>query len=528
MIDARVSRVRVAVAAPNDHAADAGRLAAGAGGNAVDAALAAMLVALVSEPGVAALGGGAFVTVAPVGEPAVTVDGTVAMPGLGLPPEAFGRGVDTVGMEYGGGTRTEVGHGSVGTPGALAAFELAHARFGRMPWREVVAPAAHRARDGFPLGAAAARYLEFARGPIYDRDPGVYRALRDAAGVPLRAGDTMRLPELGDFLDRVAAEGAGALLRGDVAAALVADMAAHGGLLTAADLAAYRPEVRPALTLRVRDWELATNPPPAVGGPVLAAMLLLLEEAYDAASGVEIGALVEVQRSVLQHRVSTLEPATDRDAAVTAMLDAIAGAGPAWNRSPSTAHVSAVDDAGGACAITASSGYGSGVVAPGTGVWLNNCLGEHELNRGGLHALPPGTRLVSNMTPTVGRRADGAVLAIGSPGADRIATAVLQTLLPLVCGGTTLTAAIEAPRLHVACDDEGTAVRVEYESNLDPQAAAAPAGQSHPAGIADDLPWREHPPLSMFFGGVAAAMLDGVELVAAADPRREGAVAVSE
>jgi gamma-glutamyltranspeptidase/glutathione hydrolase len=506
---------RAAVAAPNRHAAEAGVRAVADGGNAVDAAQAAMLVALVSEPGVASVGGGAFVTVAPPGGHAVTVDGTVAMPGRGLPRSAFGRGFDRVRMTYGGDTVTEIGHGSVGTPGALAAFELAHEQHGRLPWREIVTPAAHRARDGFPLGAAAARYLDHAREPIYDRDPGVRASLRDDRDTPLRPGDTMRLPELADFLDRVAVEGAAALLAGDVAAALVADMAANGGLVTHEDLRSYRAVVRPALELRMRDWELATNPPPAVGGPVLAAMLMLLEGECGGV-GVDPGAVVAVQRDVLSHRVRALEPADDREAAVADMLTAIAAAGPAWNRSPSTAHVSAVDTEGRACAVTASIGYGSGVVAPGTGVWLNNSLGEHELNRGGVHALEPGRRLVSNMTPTVGRRADGAVLAVGSPGADRIATAVLQTLLPIVCEGAALQAAVDAPRVHVTCDNDGVPVRVEHEADV-----------LRPDGVAADLPWREHPHHSMFFGGVGAVMLDGERLLAAADPRREGAVAVS-
>jgi gamma-glutamyltranspeptidase/glutathione hydrolase len=511
-----VNPLRVAVAAPNRHAAEAGTQAVADGGNAVDAALAAMLVALVSEPGTSSLGGGAFVTIAPRGGAAITVDGTVTMPGAGLPRERFGRGLDRIEMSYGGGTVTEVGHGSVATPGALAAFELAHRDHARLPWRDVVAPAAHRARDGFPLSAAASRYLSFARGPIFDRDPGVRAVLRAADGTPLRAGDTVRMPELAGFLDLVAAEGAAALMRGDVAAALVADMTANDGLVTREDLAGYRPVVRRALTLRLSDWELATNPPPAVGGPVLAAMLLLLEDACRA-GGVGVADLVAVQRAVLSHRVRTLETAVRREAAVDEMLEAIAASGPAWNRSPSTVHVSAVDSDGTACAVTASAGYGSGVVAPGTGVWLNNCLGEHELNRTGRHALPPGERLVSNMTPTVGRRADGAVLAVGSPGADRIATAVLQVVLPLVCGGeTSLQAAVDAPRVHVACDDDGGPLRIEYEADL-----------PRPPGVADDLPWREHPARSMFFGGVGAAMLDGDLLVAAADPRREGAVAVT-
>jgi gamma-glutamyltranspeptidase/glutathione hydrolase len=180
--------------------------------------------------------------------------------------------------------------------------------------------------------------------------------------------------------------------------------------------------------------------------------------------------------------------------------------------------VSAVDSTGSACAITSSYGYGSGATLPGTGLWLNNCLGEHELNRGTPPA--PGERLPSNMAPTVGRRDDGAVLAIGSPGADRITTALLQALASFAHGGASLQGAIDLPRLHVhhlEGDDAraaGTAVRVEAEEDL-------PLPEV-------DLPVRRHHPQSMYFGGVGAALrLPDGDVEAAADPRRAGAALTS-
>jgi gamma-glutamyltranspeptidase/glutathione hydrolase len=217
------------------------------------------------------------------------------------------------------------------------------------------------------------------------------------------------------------------------------------------------------------------------------------------------------------------------------MLAEIADRGPGWaHRAPSTVHVSAVDGEGLACAVTASSGYGAGVSVPGTGIWLNNCLGERELNRLGPHALVPGERLVSNMTPTVGRHDDGRVLAIGSPGADRIATAVVQVVLGLLAGDR-LAAAIDRPRVHVSCDDDGIPVTVEYEADHREAMAEVEAGReaAGPAGAPGagpkSVPWRRHPASSMFFGGVAAALRgsDG-RLEAGADGRREGAVTVSQ
>jgi gamma-glutamyltranspeptidase/glutathione hydrolase len=152
------------------------------------------------------------------------------------------------------------------------------------------------------------------------------------------------------------------------------------------------------------------------------------------------------------------------------------------------------------------------VTVPGTGLRLNNCLGEHELNRGA--PPPPGARLASNMAPTVGRAPDGAALAIGSPGADRITTALAQVLAAFTTGGADLQDAIDRPRLHVHHLDDGT-VQVEAEEDMPLPAL--------------DLPVRRHHPRSMYFGGVSAALRrpDGT-VTAAGDPRRSGAVSVSD
>jgi gamma-glutamyltranspeptidase/glutathione hydrolase len=169
-------------------------------------------------------------------------------------------------------------------------------------------------------------------------------------------------------------------------------------------------------------------------------------------------------------------------------------------------HTSAVDENGVACAVTASSGYGSGEMPDSTGLWLNNCLGEIELNRRGLDAGPPGIRLPSNMSPSVARR-QGRVLAVGTPGADRITTALHQFLVNLLQMGMPLEAAVAHPRLHI--DMSGDADRLMAEPGLDlPEV---------------DLPVNVMPDLNMYFGGIGATLVDretGFEI--ASDPRREG------
>jgi gamma-glutamyltranspeptidase / glutathione hydrolase len=507
---------RVVVAAPNRLAAEAGARVGADGGSAVDAALAAMLVTAVNEPGIVSIGGGAFVTVAPPGEAPVTVDGYVEMPGRGLPASAFRRGTRELhNAEYAGGTSMTIGHGSVGTPGLLRAFEEAHRQYGHVPWRVVVEPAVEISRTGFPLGAAANYYLGTIGPELLARDADARAAVFDSDGVVHGVGDTIVVPHLADFLERVAAEGADALFRGDVARVLVEDMAANGGLITQADLDAYSTVVRPSSTVQVADWTIATNPPPAIGGPVLAAMLILLDgHPADKWSDDDLVRWVAVQRAVLRHRAAELDVASDRATAGQALLDGVLAGGQKWlGVAPSTAHVSVVDAEGFACSVTSSSGYGAGVTIPGTGVWLNNCLGEHELNRGGLHSLAPGERLASNMAPSVARRPDGAVLAIGSPGADRITTALAQVLASFAHGGYDLQQAIDRPRVHLSRGPDGSEVLHQEDDVVLPPTI--------------DLPIKKYPPRAMFMGGVAAALRepDGT-LVGAADPRRSGAVAL--
>jgi gamma-glutamyltranspeptidase/glutathione hydrolase len=244
-------------------------------------------------------------------------------------------------------------------------------------------------------------------------------------------------------------------------------------------------------------------------------MLILLDgHPADKWSEEDLLRWVAVQRAVLRHRAAELDVATDRARAGQALLDGVVAGGQKWlGVAPSTAHVSVVDVEGFACSVTASSGYSAGVTIPGTGVWLNNCLGEHELNRNGLHSLAPGERLASNMAPSVARRPDGAVLAIGSPGADRITTALAQVLASFAHGGYDLQEAVDRPRVHLSRATDGTEVLHHEDDLVLPPVA--------------DLPIKKYPPRAMFMGGVAAALreADGT-LVGAADPRRSGAVAL--
>jgi gamma-glutamyltranspeptidase/glutathione hydrolase len=504
---------RAAVAAPNPTATQAALSAVAAGGNALDAAVAAMIAASVTEPGIISPLGGCYINLWPEHGSPVVVDGNVEMPGRQAPRERFGEGLIKCVTTYGGGLTTYVGPGSVATPGMFAAMGWAHERFGTAPWAELFTPATRAVQHGFTVSRTAETYSTLVANSIFAWDP-VTQKVYTRNGDPMRAGDLIVDPDLASTLELIAAEGASVVYTGEVGHALADDVQARGGLLTRADLSAYRPVVREALRSRLSDWDLACNPPPAIGGPVLTAMLRLLDSGSQPVTATDAA---RVMRRVLDLRLDRMDLAPDLEAAGSELLAQIAQTSEEVLPTPaSTAHVSVVDSDGMACAITASSGYGSGMTVAGTGMLANNALGEPELNRRGMHTLQPGTRMASNMAPTTARHPDGTVLSIGTPGADRITPALTQVLLHLCVHGEGLQEAIDRPRLHVRHLEDGS-VRIDHERDADLGAALADA----------DLPLHEHEPHAMFFGGVGGAMRqpDGA-LSAGADPRRAAATAV--
>lgn len=478
----------------------------------MDAAVAALLVSVVTEPGICSLGGAAFVTVWDAGSEPVMVDGNVVAPGRGLPDDHEASMV-TVSTDYAGGMTTTVGHGSVAVPGAPAALALAVENFGTVGWAEVIAPSIAIAREGFALPPASDHYLGFVHDVIYGHQAESRAVLHHPDARRLAGGETVRVPDLADSLELIARDGAEAFYRGPIAEAICAEMEANGGRITAEDLATYRAEVREPLVADLDGWQLATNPPPAVGGAAVVALLQLTEGRPDGPwTADDVARFAAAHRAVIGFRRDRIDPVDDQDAAIGELLRLVETDPGTVIGAPSTVHTSAVDSRGLACSITASAGYGSGIIAPGTGIWLNNALGEHELLPAGPDELEPGRRLASNMAPTIIRHDDGRALAVGSPGADRITTAIAQVLASFVRGRMSLEAAVAHPRVHVE-RPSADEVRLAAESGADVDAV--------------DIPIRPVDGLHMSFGGVAAALLHRSGAVeAAADPRRGGGTAV--
>ncbi|MDJ0595088.1 MAG: gamma-glutamyltransferase [Pleurocapsa sp. MO_226.B13] len=508
---------KVIIASDAQIVVDAGAAVADRGGNAVDAAIAATMSSMCTNLGIIAPGGSGFITIWREGENPLVIDAYAEMPGRGLEAVKFGSGMKEAFFAYGGGTKTMVGYGSVATPGMFAGLGLAAEKYGNLPWSEIVAPTQQQIQAGFPLSGVAAEYFSYTHQVIFGWHPASYRAIHKADGSHLQLADRVVLAELSQSLQLIAEKGVEVLYRGELGQKIAAEIQANQGLLTAKDLANYRAIERSPITIELGDWQIATNPPPAVGGTCLAAMLLLMDKrslsSWNAATVREIA---EIQRAVLQYRSNYLEGADETVIEQEAARLLEMAAKDDWeqlSKSPSTIHISAVDSDGLACSISASSGYGSGVMAGGTGLWLNNSLGEIELHPQGLHDLSPGTRLTSNMAPTICRHSDGRVLAIGSPGASRITTAIAQVLFNFLSLDLSLKRAISHPRLHFEIFNGTPAIAYETGLNVDEL----------------NLTSRQFEGLSMYFGGVQAALYHPIKgLMAAADPRRTGGIAWGE
>lgn len=491
----------VAVAGPSRLSVEAAAQTAAAGGNAVDVAVTAAMTALATEVAIVGLDASAFVTIWPAASEPAVLDGGAAMPGIGRRAARLGRGVRRVRLTYGGGMETLVGFGAVAAVGAVPALGEAAAAWGRLPWARLLAPVRRTVHDGFPLSAASHAWLCHSHETIYGWEPNSRAVLHDAAGRLLPPGAILRPPGLDEALACLAEEGAAAFHDGVPGRAICAAVEAGDGLLSEADLDAYRVLRRVPLTVEVDGWRIATPPAPAVGGAALAAILARMDGLPEGTWTAEaVARLADAQQAVFSRRAASLDTGAPPEVVMAALLEA-----------PSTIHVSAVDREGLACSITASAGYGTGARVPAAGAWLNNCLGEIELLPRGFASLAPGVRLPSNMAPTVARRPDGAVLALGSPGAERIVTALAQVLLNFLRLRQPLAEAVAAPRLHVERRGQGWGVAVEEGL---PVAAV-------------ELPLRVFDAPSMFFGGAGAVLreADG-GLQAAADPRRQGGAAV--
>jgi len=484
------------VAAGHPLTAAAGADILRAGGNAVDAALASMLASFVAEPLLTGLGAGGYMLVVPAGGEPVLLDFFVAASGNGADLD---RRAPLIAADVSFGDAVQVFHigaASCGTYGTPAGVCAAAARFGTMPLADLAAPAAALARDGVEVNAEQAYVFEILA-PIYSSTPESRELFMPEGRVP-RAGDVLRNPPLAAALERLGAEGAAPFYEGDIAAAICDRVCALGGTLTRADLAAYRAEPREPVRVRYRGRDVLTNPPPSAGGTLLAYALALLERMAGPPDPV---ALVTAMEKAQAERT----PEFLSGLAEPRFLERFMA-----SRLGSTTHISVIDGDGWACAVTCTNGEGSGIVVPGTGVHVNNMMGEQDLSPLGFFTHPPGRRLPSMMAPTVVLGEDGTPeLALGSAGSNRIRSALLQVIVNVIDRGMNAAEAVDAPRLHF---EDGL---VYAEPGIDAAGLEARG---------DTIAWfRDR---NLFFGGCQAVERhpDTGTLDGGGDPRRGGAV----
>jgi len=479
------------VAAGHPATSDAAAEVLRGGGNAFDAAVAAGFAAAAAEPALTGLGGGGFLLARTASGKARLFDFFVDSPGRGSsgPPEQ--SDFEPVTVRFGHADQVfNVGLGSIAVPGCLPGYLHVHRSLGRLPLARVLAPAIRLARDGVVLNAEQAYLLEILQPILSLSETG--RRLYTRGGRSLALGERLVNADLATFLDRLH----GSSQRIDfaepgLARQIASDMEDGGGHVSVADLEAYRVQERTPLAFEYRDVQVLANSPPAFGGTLIAISLRLLEAG---GSMPPWGSAAHVERLV-ECMIET-EAVRARDEDVARRRSA-----------QGTTHVSVADGEGNVASMTTSNGENSGYIVPGTGVMLNNMLGEEDLHPDGFHAGPPGERVASMMCPTLLLREAAPWLVLGSGGSNRIRTALAQVISNAVDYGMDPRSAVEAPRLHW----DGEQVQLEPGGGVEADAA-----------LSARWPLNRWSQRNLYFGGVHAV---GPGPAGAGDPRRGGSVA---
>jgi len=480
------------------------------GGNAFDAAVAAGFAGAVAEQTLTSLGGGGFLLArtaaehGPVQE--IFFDFFVDTPGMGLgtihEPHFF-----PVNIDFGGsGQLFNVGFGSVAVPGTLKGLLHVHRRLGRLPLGEVLQPAIRLAR-GHRLNDFQATFLKMLH-PIMTLTP-TGRALYEPGGIYLQPGDTLANHDMADFLDSLAADRGESFYRGDIARQIDRDMREGQGLLTYEDLVSYEVIERKPLAADYRGYTLLTGPPPSLGGSLITLSLALLEkmdplEVWGSADHLlrTTGLMREVE-----HLRNMGVSSPDEIQAFLHSGDVTGSTEKIKTFSRGTTHISIADQDGNVASMTCSNGEGSGYFAPGTGIMLNNMMGEDDLHPEGFHSSPAGQRVASMMSPSLVLKDDQVIMVLGSGGSKRIRSAMTQVLTQVIDFGRDIHVAVNAPRLHW----DGEVLQIEPGF---PEESVRVLIERFPVNV-----WQRQ---NIYFGGVHT-VIPGRQGVG--DPRRGGAVA---
>ncbi len=446
------------------------------GGNAVDAAVATGLALAVTHPSAGNLGGGGFMVVR-------TKDGRVTC--FDFREKAPAAATATMYLDDQGQYTKPLNHEgylAVGVPGTVAGFALAHEKLGSLPFAQLVDPAFELAEAGFPLSwALAAQFRELTND--FAKYPASLRQFFKPDGTPYEPGELWRQPDLASTLDRIRKQGRDGFYRGETARLIAKAMRDNGGLITEQDLVDYQAKEREPIRGRYRGYEIYSMPPPSSGGVAIVEMLNILEgfdlKGAGHGSALHLHLLAESMRRAFADRARYLgDPDFNPEMPVARLLSKEYAAdlrrGISFNHvgesdpvefndvaeSEETTHYSVIDKEGNAVVVTYTleAGYGSKIVADGTGFLLNNEMGDFNPQPGrtdekGLIGTPPnlvapGKRMLSSMTPTIVQKDGRPYLLIGSPGGRTIINTVLQVVVNVIDFDMDVAEAIAAPRIH--------------------------------------------------------------------------------
>jgi gamma-glutamyltranspeptidase/glutathione hydrolase len=525
------------VVSQNEIASAVGARILAEGGNAFDAAVAVGFALAVTLPRAGNIGGDGFLTAYVASQRKVT---TIDFRSVAPQTAQLEMFLDAKGEES---ESASVGYRAAAVPGTVAGLELAHKRYGKLAWAQLVAPAVALARDGVVLSADEAFVFGWGQKRLQASEA-AQRTFFKADGSGYRAGERLQQADLAWTLDAIAKGGADAFYRGEIAARIEADMQRQGGLITRADLAAYRAIEREPLSTTYRGYTIYTAPP-ASGGITLLTMLNILENfevaKLEPGSAEAVHLLAETMRLGNRDRIAHLgdtafatvpleglvskKYAADRAKLIKprkAGKDSVIKAGnPADYESPSTTHYSVADSAGNWVSVTYTLGsdFGSGAMIEGTGILLNNQMNNfsHERARIALQRgepLPPnamqaGKRMVSTMTPTLVFRGDTPWMAVGTPGGGRIVNTILQVVVNAIDFKLNIDEAIHQPRVSQVSG------ALEIEPNYNPDTRKRLEKMGHKTRASETM------------GSVQAIVLENGYFFGGSDPRRPGAAAVA-
>lgn len=532
----RVPPARAMIVAPQPEAVEAGAAVLAAGGNAIDAALACAFTQGVVDPMMCGLGGLGVLTVHdPKTGTQIVFDGLSPCPAAAHETmwEALFERECTDGYGFVlKGAPNEVGRGAVTVPSILRTFAEAHAQFGRLPWAALFDGAIACARDGWMIRPHVHTMMvadESAYGRIgiaqkLAHTPDSARLYLRADGTPKKPGERVLNPDLAATLETVARDGADTFYTGEIARRIAADMAAHGGLITEADLAAVRARRVEPLRVPYHGRTLVLPPPPA-GGIFIAEVLRILQHFDLPRMGHNSPAMIAVLAEAMKiagidkdrhvgdpdfvaiplHRL--LSDGYAHECAARIRAGERASLARLGAEPKGTTTISCVDADGLVVSVTHTLGMPSGVIPPGLGFMLNGAMNWYDPRPGRPTSIAPGKRRFSSMSPLIVMEGDTPVATLGAPGGAWIGVALAQVLVNLLDFGMGIQEAVLAPRVSTTSETLDLSLRI-------PRATEA-------ALAADGYKVKRVPTTYAFAGVHGIAMWDGV-LEGAADPQRDG------